>query len=140
MKKRTVKMMSLVLAALLIASLVVPVMAASGTGREGQYDYEWTLTKTSSSGTAWIRTPHTPTTVGASARNKVRSSIVGEAWTYSEGSTENNPVPITGYASIGATASNLFTRNSVVYSGTVLETHGTFWINSKMVIADARSE
>lgn len=139
MKKRTVKMMSPVLVFLLIATLAVPVMAGSGTGNYGQYDYEWTVTNTASNGTAWIRTPHTPATVGAAVKNKVRSNTGVEGWACSEGSTEDNLVPITGYASISATASNLFTRNSVVYNGRVDETHGAFWVNNNRVIRDARA-
>lgn len=129
--------MSLVLVVMLMAILAVPAMAASGTGDEGQYHYTWSVTKTSSSGKASITTPYVPTTVGAAVRNKVRSSSGVEGWAYSNGSSSNNPVAITGYASANATASNLFTKNSVVYNGTVTETHGTFWVNNTKVIPDA---
>lgn len=140
MKKGTKKLMSLTFAFLMAMTLIIPAMASSGSGTEGQYDYSWWLTKASTSGTAHIRTPHVPTTVGAAVANKVRSSSGKEGWAYSDGSTENNRVAITGYATANASASNVFTLNSVVYSGTVMETHGTFWVNSIKVEDDVLAE
>lgn len=141
MKARTNKMVSIVLVILLVVCMTVPAMAASGTATYGQYTYNWSVTKTSTSGKASIATPYAPTTVGAAVKNLVHNSSYDiSGYAYSEGSSAAGMVPITGYASIGATASNVFAINSNVYSGTVTKAYGTFWINGTMVIPTASSE
>lgn len=141
MKKTTKKLMSLLFAILTAVTLVIPAMAASGSGYYGQYYYSWSVTRTSTSGSAYIETPYTPATVGTVVFNKIYNSSAPDfGWSYSKGSSANNLVPITGYARVTASASNVFTLNSVVYSGTVLETHGTFWVNGYNVEDDAVAE
>lgn len=129
--KKTSKMMCLALVVLLVACMAVPAMAASGTGTHGQYYYTWTLTRTDTSGRAAITTPYAPTTVGAAVQNDVHGDNGEVGFAYSQGSlnADGQMAPITGYASSSATASNVFIFASRQCTGTVVETHGYFWVN-----------
>lgn len=44
-------------------------------------------------------------------------------------------VPVTGYASIGATASNEIVYDGEAYTGTVINTYGYFWVNGNRVLS-----
>ncbi len=135
MSKRMSKLMCLVLAMLLVVGMAVPAVAASGTGEYGQYKYTWLVTYTSTSSRATITATTVPVTVGTAVQNQVydEDGRVGSA--FSTGSSSSGMVPVTGYVSANATASNVFTYKGRQYTGTITNAYGTYWINSTPVLA-----
>jgi len=136
MKKRMRKLMCLALVCLMTVFMVVPAMAESrnGTGVYGQYNYSWSLTRASTSGTANMVATTVPVTVGAAVQNYIVDEIGQSGYAYSTNSSENGMVPVQGYVTVNVTAGNRFKTSSGAYStGTVKTTHGYYYINSTRI-------
>ena len=127
MKKRTVKMMSLAVVALLMASMVIPVMAynGDGTSKSGYY-YRFTITKNATSGTAYIGTPYSPAYVTAKAVNTLDCKINGKPVKVSNS--------LTGYASVSATAGNTLPGADIAATGLVVATTAELKVNGEIVV------
>ena len=141
MKKRTRKLMCLALVCLLTACMVVPAAAEtvsdSGNSSSGQYTYSWSISRTNTNSRVTFTTTTVPATVGVVVQNVVycvEHRIDGDAW--STGSTSLLDMnPITGYASISATAANVFEgSDDVIHSGNIQRTYGYFYINGGKII------
>lgn len=136
MKKRIHKLMSLALVCLLTACMAVPAMAAyrDGSGVYGQYTYNWSLTRASTSGTATMVASTTPVTVGVAVQNYVMDESGQVGYAFSTGSSDDGMVPVYGYVTVNTTAGNRFRTQSGAYStGTVQTTHGYYYINSTRI-------
>lgn len=122
---------SMLLVAAIVAGMVVPAFAdtATGSGSCNGYSYKYEVYFTSTRGYAKIQSSGQPTEYSARASNKLRYKYTGTYGT-SVGTIS------TGYACVTGMADNMMTINNVPVEATVIETRGTFWVNSTCVGKD----
>ena len=135
MRKRTSKLMCLVLVTLLVVCMAVPALANSGTGEHGGYNYTWSITGTTTSGRSSITATVVPVTVGTAVQNIVYDDDGRVGYAFSGGDSPSNIIPNTGYVTANATASNVFTYEGRKYTGEVTRTFGYYWINGVRVLS-----
>ena len=129
MKNRTRSLLCMVLVTMLIASLVVPAIAApvQGSGTcGGVYDFTYTIEKKSTTGVANITTPHTPAYVTATVQNTLNYKAYGKNVKVSDS--------LTGYARATATAGNTFTHEGSPMTASIKSTTAEFKVNGEVVL------
>lgn len=129
MKNRTRSLLCMVLVTMLIASLVVPAIAApvQGSGTcGGVYDFTYTIEKKSTTGVATMTTPHTPGYVTAKAVNVLNYKVNGKDVTVSD--------TFTAYVRATATAGNTFTLNGASKTASIKYTTAEFKINGLVAL------
>lgn len=130
MKQKKHLFISVLLVAVIMAGMVVPAFAVTtGSGTCKGYSYKYEVYFTSTRGYAQIASSGQPTTYSAQATNRLRYKYTG---TY--GSSVGTKS--TGYACVTGMADNMMTINDVPVEATVVETRGTFWVNSTCVGKD----
>ena len=119
---------SLTLAGLLTASMAVPALASSQSGRVNGYAYTWTVTRNETYSMANITCTESPTTVYAYVENTVYNEL-----NEMHGVAKSGETPSSGYSSATAIARNVFEYRGVLLDGPITETRGSLWVGSELV-------
>lgn len=125
---------SVLLVAAIVAGMVIPAFASvTGSGSWNSYSYTWEVYHSTSYGYSKISSSGQPTSFTAKVKNYVTYDLENYKGFTEEAST-------TGYASVGATVSNIISIRGVKVYSTIKYSVGGFWMGSTCLASNIHAD